>query len=219
MLSGNAIKLNSANFEYYILQVNEKTRMEQIKTKLLELKKLDSNSVIVLKIADEVDINNATKIASNVNEMADATGINLHSILRNTVLTLDNIIGIPVIDFPSTTKCKNINSKTLTHSDPVRSGMRIEHDGDIIITSFVSENAEVVSAGNIHIYGNAKGRLIAGSNGDKTAKIFATKFDAQIIAIGGIYRVLEAPISNNIQNKSVMILLDEKERLNIVPID
>ena len=41
--------------------------------------------------------------------------------------------------------------------------------------------------GNIHCYNQAKGRLIAGVNGDKSAKIFTRLAEPEMISIAGIY--------------------------------
>jgi septum site-determining protein MinC len=74
----------------------------------------------------------------------------------------------------------------------------------------------VISGGNVHIYGDCRGRILAGVNGDKSAKIFANKFNAEFISIAGVYRVIEDKLPANLENKAVQIFLDDKERLNIV---
>ena len=138
--------------------------------------------------------------------------------LRNNFIHADSISGVQVIDIPESEKpSEHIFNKVLFYSDPLRSGMKLENDGDIIVTSFVSDNAEVIASGNIHIYGEAKGRLVAGSGGDKTARIFVGKFNAELISIGGLYRTMDEKLPDNIFHKSVMISLDNKNRLIIEP--
>ena len=96
--------------------------------------------------------------------------------------------------------------------------MRVENDGDIVILNMVSNNAEVVSGEDIHVYGDGRGRFIAGSNGNKKARIFVQKFNAELISIAGIFRVIEDKLPTNLLNKTVQIFLDDKERLNILPL-
>jgi septum site-determining protein MinC len=157
-------------------------------------------------------------VVQNVKQFANQAGVHLHSILKNEILDLDNIAGVAVVNLPQTKKSIPVQNKPLMFDEPVRSGMKLENDGDIIISSFVSDNAEVMASGNIHIYGEAKGRLIAGSAGNKEARIFTSKFNAELIAIGGIYKIIEDKLPANIDRKPVMIILDDKERLNIVPL-
>jgi septum site-determining protein MinC len=102
--------------------------------------------------------------------------------------------------------------------EPVRSGIKVENDGDVIITTLVSHNAEIIASGNIHVYGDCRGRVLAGNGGNKKAKIFIARFNAELISIAGIYRVIEDKLPDNLHNKAVQIFLDEKERLNVIPL-
>lgn len=73
--------------------------------------------------------------------------------------------------------------------EPIRSGMSVVYPkGDVIITGFVSSGAEIIAGGSIHVYGALRGRAIAGSTGNARARIFCRKFEAELIAIDGLYR-------------------------------
>ncbi|MEZ5593520.1 MAG: septum site-determining protein MinC [Gammaproteobacteria bacterium] len=62
-------------------------------------------------------------------------------------------------------------SRLLTQ--PIRSGQQIyAPKGDLIVLGAVSNGAEVLADGNIHIYGPLRGRALAGVKGDNTARIF-----------------------------------------------
>ena len=212
------LKFTHARFEYFILQINSKTELPEIKAKLDNFKKLDNpDGIIVLAVDGNIDDNKLAQIVLNTSEIAENLGLRLHSVLYNENITASNILGIPVIDLPATTRSEHIYNKSIISNEPLRSGMKLENDGDIIITSFVSDNAEVIAAGNIHIYGEARGRLVAGSSGDKSARIFVGKFNAELIAIGGFFRVLEDKLPGNILHSAVMISLDEKNKLVIEP--
>lgn len=77
-------------------------------------------------------------------------------------------------------------------TQPVRSGQTVFADrGDLIVVGPVSSGAEVIAAGNIHIYGRLRGRALAGVNGDTSARIFCNALDAELLAIAGLYRTSE----------------------------
>lgn len=75
---------------------------------------------------------------------------------------------------------------------PVRSGQQIYvPDGDLIVTSSVSNGAELLADGNIHVYGTLRGRALAGINGNKQARIFCSSLEAELISIAGHFKVSE----------------------------
>jgi septum site-determining protein MinC len=75
---------------------------------------------------------------------------------------------------------------------PVRSGQSIVFpDGDVSVLGSVSSGAEIVAGGSIHVYGTLRGRAMAGSMGDSSARIFCQKIEAELLAINGYYRTAE----------------------------
>jgi len=75
-------------------------------------------------------------------------------------------------------------SKIITR--PVRSGQQVyAEDADLIVMAQVSEGAEVLADGNIHIYGALRGRALAGVRGDTAARIFCQSMEAELISIAG----------------------------------
>lgn len=214
----NSLKLNHGTFEYYVLQICPATKPEEIKNKLLHFGSLcEQNKNVVLDFEGNFEFECLSNLLMDIHEAAQTHGIKIHSIIENEVIKTDSIFGIPVISLPKVTKAQHIYNKTLIIDEPVRSGIKIENDGDIIITSFVSHNAEIVATGNINIYGEAKGRIIAGSSGDRKARMFIQGFNPELIAISGIYRTLENELPKNILDKAVMVMLDDKNRLSIIP--
>ncbi|VFP83704.1 septum site-determining protein MinC [Buchnera aphidicola] len=92
----------------------------------------------------------------------------------------------------------------------IRSGQRIYSPyNDLIITNNVSSGAELISGGNVHIYGVMRGRVLAGVHGDVTRKIFCTSLFAELIAIAGEYLTIEQ-IPIKFLGKSVEISLIKK---------
>jgi septum formation inhibitor MinC len=45
--------------------------------------------------------------------------------------------------------------------------------------------AEVLAGGSIHIYGTLRGRAVAGVSGNRQARIFCGKIEAELLAIDG----------------------------------
>jgi septum site-determining protein MinC len=74
----------------------------------------------------------------------------------------------------------------------VRSGQTIEFPaGDVTVVGSVGSGAEIVAGGSIHVYGTLRGRAVAGTAGDCTARILCRNFQAELVAINGRYRVAE----------------------------
>jgi len=68
-------------------------------------------------------------------------------------------------------------------SKTVRSGQRVEYDGDILIIGDVNPDAYIVASGNIIVMGALRGVVHAGANGDETAVILALKLMPQQLRI------------------------------------
>src|SRR5215203_5966716 len=74
----------------------------------------------------------------------------------------------------------------------VRSGQSIIFpEGDLTIIGSVSSGAEVVAGGSIHIYGALRGRAVAGSTGNRRARIFCRELEAELLAIDGHYKTAD----------------------------
>ncbi|TAM08278.1 MAG: septum site-determining protein MinC, partial [Paraburkholderia sp.] len=106
---------------------------------------------------------------------------------------------------------------TLVIDRPLRSGQRIYAKGDVVVLGLVSNGAEVIAEGNIHIYAPLRGRALAGVHGNHDARIFCTCLEAELISIAGIYRTTEVPLSADVAGKPVQIRLDQ-EKLLIEPL-
>ena len=99
--------------------------------------------------------------------------------------------------------------KTLIIDKPLRSGQQIyAKGGDLIVMALVSNGAEVIADGHIHVYAPLRGKAIAGAKGDTTARIFAASMEAELIAIAGIYRTTENPLPDGVLGKPAQIRLD-----------
>lgn len=78
------------------------------------------------------------------------------------------------------------------HAQQVRSGQQVYARGsDLVVTQLVSNGAEVIADGSVHVYAPLRGRALAGAQGDTAARIYCQKFEAELVSIAGHYRVLE----------------------------
>lgn len=113
-------------------------------------------------------------------------------------------------------------TRTVTLDKPLRSGQRFYARGsDLIVMAMVSAGAEVIADGNIHVYAPLRGRALAGASGDKTARIFTTSLEAELVSVAGLYRTFEAGVPAELarQPATVSLLEDGGEaRLNIAPL-
>ncbi|HEY4714511.1 MAG TPA: septum site-determining protein MinC, partial [Aquirhabdus sp.] len=83
------------------------------------------------------------------------------------------------------------NGDTL-HTEVLRTGQRLVVDqGDIILMADMNSGAEVISAGSIHVYGTARGRLMAGASGALNVHIFCQKLEAELVSVSGTFCVSE----------------------------
>ncbi|MCK7542886.1 septum site-determining protein MinC [Marinobacter bryozoorum] len=77
-------------------------------------------------------------------------------------------------------------------SQPVRSGQQVyAPEGDLIILAPVQAGAEVLAAGNIHVYGPLRGRALAGVHGQESARVFCQSLEAELVSIAGHYKISE----------------------------
>jgi len=102
---------------------------------------------------------------------------------------------------------------TSYHDEILRTGQCIvQNQGDIIISAGINSGSEVIASGNIHIYGSARGRVIAGAGGNTTARIFCHALEAELVSISGTYCVAD-DIPQDVVKKPVHIYLNDQQEL------
>jgi septum site-determining protein MinC len=107
---------------------------------------------------------------------------------------------------------------TLLIEQPVRSGQSIIHPkGDVVVMGSLGSGAEVMAGGSIHVYGTLRGRAIAGMSGGQHARIYCRKFEAELVAIDGLYQTADDG-DPALRGRSLCIRL-EKDTLVFAPLD
>ena len=167
-----------------ILKIDEEAEQKQIvsdlKKKMLELKKLYKDDTTPIFI----------------------TGKNLS---RDNMKQIEEIIKKDImveVNFDSTktlglhgikkTFSKEIaTSETKFHRGSLRSGMKIEFEGSLVILGDVNAGAEVLAGENIVVLGILRGMAHAGAKGNKEAIIAAASIESVQIRIADIIKEIE----------------------------
>lgn len=75
---------------------------------------------------------------------------------------------------------------------PVRSGQQIyAKNRDLVVLGSVSNGAEIISDGSVHVYGTLRGRVIAGVSGHPDAQVVCHNLQAELCSIAGSYWLSE----------------------------
>lgn len=102
---------------------------------------------------------------------------------------------------------------------PLRSGQQIyARNGDLVILAAVSAGAEVIADGSIHVYAPLRGRALSGAGGATDARIFTTRFEAELVSVAGVYRTFEDGIPEALAGKPAQVRLhvsDEGDELGV----
>lgn len=119
-------------------------------------------------------------------------------------------VAVPVVS-----RFTRLPSKIVTQ--PVRSGQQVyARDCDLIVMSHISEGAEILADGNIHVYGGLRGRALAGVQGDVGARIFCHSLEAELLAVAGNF-MLSEDFRGKVWKKPVQVCL-KGEKLCIEPL-
>ena len=106
---------------------------------------------------------------------------------------------------------------------PLRSGQRFYAQGrDAVVVAPTSPGSELIADGSIYAFSPLRGRVLAGASGNASACIVATHLDAELVAVAGVYRVLEAhdlkPLGSGPVSVALSLDADGGERLTLAPL-
>jgi septum site-determining protein MinC len=121
---------------------------------------------------------------------------------KETPAPVERATEIPAAPLPARTAPASI-----VVTQPVRSGQSIFAEGDVTIIGSVASGAEVIAGGSIHIYGTLRGRAMAGTMGDASARIFCRKLEAELVGIDGYYKTAE-DLEPGLRGKPVQFWLE-----------
>ncbi|GJD51661.1 Septum site-determining protein MinC [Methylobacterium crusticola] len=116
--------------------------------------------------------------------------------------------GAPAAAAPAPVPDRAPSVHSLMLESPVRSGQAILFpEGDVTVMGSVASGAEIIAGGSIHVYGALRGRAIAGAAGTPGARIFCRKFEPELLAIDGLYRIAD-DIDPALRGRAVQVWLD-----------
>ncbi|WP_201616295.1 septum site-determining protein MinC [Psychrobacter urativorans] len=151
-------------------------------------------SQAAVSTASEAPLDNAV-IPSTVEDSPDAT-----SAPTETFLSAEHITS-------------------LIYDQMLRSGQSLNHvGGDLILTNSVNSGAEAITDNNLHVYGRAQGRLVAGATGDKDVRIFCQIFNPSLVSVAGTY-CLRDNLPEEVIDKAVEVRFVEGQGLVFKVID
>lgn len=90
----------------------------------------------------------------------------------------------------------------------IRSGQRIECQGDVVVVGDVNPGAEIIATGNIAVFGKLRGLAHAGASGRQDVIIVANYLVPQQIRIGGKIAII--PKNRRIEGPEIVKILDGK---------
>jgi len=97
---------------------------------------------------------------------------------------------------------------SLLIEEPVRSGQSVAFvEGDVTVLGSVGSGAEIIAGGSIHIYGTLRGQAMAGVTGNRRARIFCHRFEAELLAIGSYYKTADE-IEDGVRSGPIQAWLD-----------
>jgi septum site-determining protein MinC len=97
---------------------------------------------------------------------------------------------------------------SLLIEEPVRSGQSVAFvEGDVTVLGSVGSGAEIIAGGSIHIYGTLRGQAMAGVTGNRRARIFCHRFEAELLAIGSYYKTADE-IEDSVRSGPIQAWLD-----------
>ena len=187
-----------------ILKIDEEAEQKQIisdlKKKMVELKKLYKDDTTPIFITGK----NLRK--DNMKEIEE--------IIKKDIMVEINFDSAKTLGLHGIKKTfsKEIaTSETKFHRGSLRSGMKIEFEGSLVILGDVNAGAEVLAGENIVVLGILRGMAHAGANGNKEAIIAAASIESAQIRIADIIKEIEKEELEQEEIKTCAYLNDKDE--------
>ena len=196
------VKINQSTDEVVLnIDVNAEIQqtIEELQSKLPKLKNFYQNSKIPIRITGKIlEDDEKTMIQELIDENLDVTV---------TFDGVSDLLGLHAIKKTFQTDTEISETKYVQNS--LRSGMKEEFRGSIVIFGDVNAGAEIIAGGNIAILGTLRGLAHAGANGNVKAVISANSIDVTQIRISNLVREVEEKVDRfpvcKIKNNTIVI--------------
>ena len=94
------------------------------------------------------------------------------------------------------------------YAHTLRSGMKVMHQGSVVVLGDVNPGAEIISDGSVLVWGSVRGQITAGAKGNDQAVICAMEMKATRVQIAGVEGKKSAqqskPVKINCQNSELI---------------
>ena len=161
----------------------------------------------------------AATVANNSADSTTTTADNTGSTVDNQAVAASAIPEVAETTLTAETLISAEQITSLIYDQMLRSGQSLNHvGGDLILTNSVNSGAEAITDNNLHVYGRAQGRLVAGATGDKDARIFCQVFNPSLVSVAGTY-CLRDNLPEHVIDKSVEVRYLEGQGLVFTVMD
>ena len=161
----------------------------------------------------------AATVPNNSTDSTTTTADNTGSIVDNQAIAASAIPEVAETALTAETLISAEQITSLIYDQMLRSGQSLNHvGGDLILTNSVNSGAEAITDNNLHVYGRAQGRLVAGATGDKDARIFCQVFNPSLVSVAGTY-CLRDNLPEHVIDKSVEVRYLEGQGLVFTVMD
>lgn len=174
--------------------------MESLKKKMEKLKDIYEDEQLPIRFAgkilrikemDEIEELIQKHIPARIN-FDSPKALGLHEIKKSFTMELDS-------------------SDTKFHKGSIRSGMKLEYEGSLVILGDVNGGAEVIAADNIVVIGTLRGLAHAGAKGNKKCIIAASCIEAPQLRIANIVKEVDREEYENAMVRKKYAYVEENE--------
>lgn len=161
----------------------------------------------------------AATVPNNSTDSTTTTADNTGSTVNGQAVAASAIPEVAETTLTAETLISAEQITSLIYDQMLRSGQSLNHvGGDLILTNSVNSGAEAITDNNLHVYGRAQGRLVAGATGDKDARIFCQVFNPSLVSVAGTY-CLRDNLPEHVIDKSVEVRYLEGQGLVFTVMD
>ena len=188
--------------------------------KALVFEKIDEKETFFKGARFAIDVGSLSLKAADLskfrNDLSDR-GITLWAILSNSDVTINTaqMLGLATQLSVRQNHEKQKQSSTFFEGDSavwvektLRAGYKVETKCHVIVMGDVNPGAEIISAGNILVWGKLGGSVFAGADGDRAARVFALELDPINLRISD---VIANPLNKKRKKQPEMAIIKENE--------
>lgn len=186
------------------IKVDEKAThvelMESLKKKMNKLKDIYEDEKLPIRFAGKI---------LRIKEMEEVEELIQRNIPVKVNFDSPKALGLHEIKRTFTMELES--SDTKFHKGSIRSGMKMEYEGSLVILGDVNAGAEVIAGDNIIVVGALRGLAHAGAKGNKKCIIAAAEIEAPQLRIANIVKEVDREEYEMAMVRKRYAFVDEEE--------